>query len=1051
MKKIIFLFFVMLLSFSAMSQKIILTGIVTARSGVPLEGASVKVKSTTATTDKSGKFSIAVTIIPAVITISHVGYRTREVRTDSSNLYLIVLEEAAVTMKEVTVSNGYQEMKKESTTGSFDKIDNKLFNRAQSIDVLSRLEGVSSDLYVQKAGASAGIFIRGVSTLNAATTPLIVVDNFPYEGNINNINPNDVESITVLKDAAAAAIWGARAGNGVIIITTKKGKYGEKAKLNLNTNLTLQQRPDLFKDPAFLNANDFIEVEKFLFSKGKYDADISNTSTRPILSPVVEILARQRAGLLSATDADQKINAFRNLDIRNDYQKYLYRTGARQQYSLGISGGSATVNYLINGGYDKILSNAIGNLNDRATLYAVTNIRPLRKMELQLGLNFTSAKNNINSIGTVIPQGKSGLYPYAQLADSAGNALPVEYGYRLAYLDTAGSGLLADWKYRPLDEMQLRDNTSRTDDILLKLNAGYYLFKDLKASLSGQLEKSSTVSRNYNSLQTYYTRNLINRFSQRTAGGIVHNLPAGGILDHSEGRMSAYAIRGQMDYNHTWGDHQLTAIAGTEIRQSHVFSQNTTAYGYDDNTLTSSLVDYITNFTLYGNLGTSSIPNTSGFGDVLNRFVALYTNASYIFKDRYTVSGSARKDASNLFGVTTNNKWTPLWSAGLGWKLSGEPFYHLPALPLVRLRLTYGYNGNVRNDLAAVPTIRYQSVEAITNLFYGQVNTLPNPELRWETVGILNAGIDLGTKNDKLTGSIEYFHKNATDLLSPALVDPTIGVSQMTINSANLSGDGVDVKMNWKISDRVLKINSFLIFSYVTNRVTRYQNTIANKGGYTGTGFLITPIEGKDPFSLISYRWGGLDPLTGYPQGYLNGAVSKDYTKLVSPAQLSDLVFSGPTRPPYFGNIINSFSWKGITVSANIAFRFGYYFRRSSLNYTSLFNSWTGNQEFTDRWQKPGDEVFTSVPSMVYPAVSNRDKFYNNSDATVEKGDNVRLQDISLTYEPPFSKNFLKDLQVYVFAANPCLLWKASKAAWDPDYGPVPPPFTVTLGIKKTF
>lgn len=1046
----------MFLLFVTMMQQSIaqsITGTVTSK-GVALEGTTVKIKGEdkSTVTTKEGKFSLTSLQKQPVISFSHVGYKTVEVKAGSDTLN-IELEETAVTMKEVTVSTGYQELSKENATGSFDKIDNKLFSREQSADVMSRLEGITSSMQFQKVGAASGIFIRGLSTLRASTSPLIVLDDFPYEGDINNINPSDIESITILKDAAASAIWGARAGNGVIVMTTKKGKFGEKNKISFNGNVSFQKRPDIFSDQNFLDPAAFIGVEKFLFSKGKYDADLSNTSDRPIISPVVEILAQQRSGQLTAAAADEKINVLGQHDVRNDYAKYLYREGIRQQYSLGLTGGSATFNYLLNGGYDINLSNLTGNDNTRATLAAITNLRAGKKMDVQFSMNYAFSKANNNSIVPIIPSGKSGLYPYAQLADANGKSLPVEYLYRNSYLDTAGRGLLYDWQYRPLDELRLGDNASISDDILLKLGIHYKISKDMQAQVSGQYEKDFTTSRNYSSIETFVARNMINLYSQRSASGIIHNFPVGGILEHTQNTLSAYAARVQLNYSHTCGSNNFIAIAGTETRQTRSNTEGFTLYGYDDNTLSATSADYVTNFTLFDNFGTSTIPDNSRLSDVLNRFISVYSNAIFTFHNKYSFSASARKDASNLFGVSTNNKWAPLWSAGAGWKISEEPFYHSAAIPLLKLRLSYGYSGNIRNDLAAVSTIRYISVSPITNLLYANVSTLPNPSLRWEKVGILNAAIDLATKGDKVSGSIEYYHKNAVDLLTPTNINPTLGISQMTMNAADLTGDGVDLKLNFRITDRKIKINTMLLSSYVTNKVSRYLITNANKGSYVGNGYSPLPMEGKDPYSLVSYRWAGLDPMTGDPMGYLNGVVSKDYAKLVIPASFDDVVFTGTTRPPFYGNLLNSITFKAITLSVNIGYKAGYYFRRSGINYSNLFNSWTGNSEFADRWQKPGDELTTSVPSMTYPSITNRDKFYNNSEATVVKGDHIRIQDISLTYEP--SKIFtkaLKRFQLYLYANNIGVIWRANKYHLDPDLGTgLPVPFSFTAGLKAEF
>lgn len=1060
MKKIIYLLLALCFwRYSNAQQTKHITGIVINESKQPIAGATISIKgeNNRTITDENGMFSLTpVSTTTPILIITHIGYRTLELKPSANTNLNIVLQELSLTMKEVTVSTGYQVISKESTTGAYEKVDSTLFNRVISPDVLSRLDGIAESVFFSKVRSTSDIFIRGLSTLNSGTSPLIVVDNFPYEGDINNINPNDVESITILKDAAAAAIWGARAGNGVIVITTKRGKYGQKMILTINSNLTFQKKPDLFRSQDFLNASDFIDVEKFLFSKGKYDADLTNTTSRPIISPVIELLAKVRSGSISQSDADSKINSYRALDVRNDYLKYLYQNGIKQQYALNISGGSSTINYLISGGYDNILSNAMGNRNERITFHSQTGMRLSKKLEAQASITTTFNNASNDNIGTIVPGGgKNFLYPYVNLTNGDGSPAAIDYGYRSPYLDTAGSGLLLDWKYRPLDEQKYKDNNDKSQDILIKGGLTYQFSKSLHAEIQGQVEKALENISNLYSPQTYFTRNFINRYSQRTGATLKRNIPLGGILDNTDKKLEAYAGRWQLNYFNKWAQNELTIIAGSEIRQAHTFSKSNRVFGYNDNTLTYSNVDYVTNFTLYGNLGTGTIPNNAGFGDVVNRFFSLYSNANYSFKGRYFLSGSLRKDASNLFGVNTNQKGTPLWSAGTGWKVSDESFYHLHFLPFLKLRLTYGYNGNVMNNLSAVPTIRYASLDGITNLFYAQVSNLSNPELRWEKVKIINTGLDFALKKNTIEGSIDYYHKNAIDLLSSSPIDPTLGLPQMTLNTANLSGDGIDLQIKGKFGNGSIKYSFQLLFSYVTNKVTNYLIEFANKGAYAANGYTITPIKGKDPYELISYRWGGLDGQTGDPLGYVNDTLSKNYTKLTSPTSFSDMVFSGTTRPPYFGNIIHSISWKGLILSANISYKFGYYFRRNSLNYTTLFNSWLGNNDYANRWQKPGDEQITNVPSMVYPAVSTRDKFYNFSEATVEKGDLIRLQDISLSYSPyklRMGSYSFKNLQLYVYANNCGLLWTANKKHIDPDYGTgLPAPLTISIGFKAGF
>lgn len=1045
----------------SIAQNNTLSGVVVSvTTKLPVEGVTIQIKGTTqkTVTGKDGLFTISAQPIAGLV-ISHIGYKTLQLKSDDIKpLYIIIeLEQISVTMQEVTVSTGYQETTKESSTGSFDKIDNKLFNRSVTTDVISRLEGITSSLYFSKVSGTQGIFIRGISTIRAGTSPLIVVDNFPYEGDINNINPNDIESITVLKDAAAASIWGAKAGNGVIVITTKKGKYGQKQQLHFNSSITIQQKPDIFYDRNFLNASDFIDVEKFLFDKGFYNSNLSNTASRPVVSPVVEILAKVRAGLVTQVDADRQINALRKFDVRNDYEKYVYNEAVKQQYALNFSGGSSLMNYQVSIGYDNNTGDRNGELSERFTFYAANNYKLLRNLEIQSGISYSNNKSLDNGLADINPGGgKSFLYPYARFTDDNGNPLTVEKDYRMGYVDTAGAGLLLDWKYRPLDEMKLRDNTAGLQDIVLKLGIKYQPFKALQVEIKYQSEKSNQDTRSYYSSKTYLSRNLINRYSQRTGGIIKNNIPLGGILDSYHSDLSSYALRGQLSYSQTFSKlHDVSVIAGSEIRETQATSQRSRTYGYNDNLLTFSNVDYITSFPLFGNLGSAAIPSNTGFTDVLDRFVSFYANGSWTYGKKYILSASARKDASNLFGVNANHKGTPLWSAGGSWIISNESFYHVPVLPFLKARITWGYNGNVNNGFSALSTILYySSPSAITNLPYALTGYPSNPDLRWEKIRMLNMGIDFSLKNDIISGSIEYYRKNGTDLLSVEPIDPTTGSGSMIKNAANITGKGMDIKLNCKIFDGKFKLNTQLLFSYVTNKVTRYLNASSIKGSLPGYGYSINPIEGMDPYALISYRSAMLDS-SGNPVGYLSGIRSTNYSAITNTTSWDDLVVNGTTRPPYYGNFLPTFSWKGFSISANISFKFGYYFRKSSLSYYALFNSWAGNIDFEKRWQKPGDENYTTVPSMVYPANSNREQFYQFSEATVEKGDLVRLQDINFTYTAgtiKFKNYRLQATSLYIYANNPGIIWRANKQGIDPDYGThLPGQSAISFGVKTNF
>jgi len=1047
---------------TAKAQTILKGTVFNGQSNEPLAGATVTCTAckTNSITGADGKFTLLTTQLPVTLTVSYTGFATATLQADNlhtGNL-LARLEKKDVSLAEVVVvSNGFQNIAREKLTGSYEKTDNSLINRSVSTDILSRLDGVANSVFFSKTLNRGAFTIRGISTLNASLDPLLVVDNFVYDGDINNINPNDVESITILRDAEAAAIWGARAANGVVVISTKKGRYSKPMKVNLNVNTTISGKPRLYDDPNFLNSASFIGSERFLYGKGYYSSALLNTTTRPIVSPVVEILAKQAAGQLTEAQANEQINTLARYDVRNDYLEYLYRRGSNTQYAINLSGGGASNNYFLSVGYDDNLPAIKRNRLGRTTVNSSFHFKPARRLEIQTGINYSFTKTENNGLDGV-SSSKGRIYPYARLVDEQGRHLAVEKDYRQAFIDTAGGGLLQDWNYRPLDELQMADNTQKLQDIVFRLGLQYQFSKQLGIELRGQLEQATSTIENIYSYETYLARNLVNRFTIRNGNNIKLNLPAGGIIDNTDGNLKAYAVRAQVNYAGSLGKrHKLDAMAGSEVKEAYSRSRSGRVYGYDHSLLTFGSVNYDSAYLQYNNIGPKSkIPNSTSFSEGVNRFVSFYGNLIYTYGQRYTLSGSARKDASNLFGLSTNDQWNPFWSAGISWQVNNEKFYRFKALPVLRLRASYGYGGNIKSDISAVPTILYASgADNAFGLPYARVVNLPNSELRWEKTGILNIGIDWSTPEGRLSGSIEAYQKRSVDLLTSTPIDPTTGMNLMTLNTAHMTGKGLDVKLNAKITARKLGWNLLFIGSYVTNKVTR--NLFKPSSPSTlvsNSGINVNIYEGYDAYSIMSYKWGGLDSV-GDPIGYFNGVKSKDYNSIVNRPALTDLVRHGTGKPPIFFNLLNNFQYKGITVSVNIAGRFGYYFRKRTIEYGSLYAGWLGHPDFDKRWKRPGDELLTTVPAMNYPVNANRDRYYAYSEVTVLRGDHLRLKDINISYSfPPFTiaKRKIDQLQVYAYINNLGVLWKANKENIDPEYGNnLPNARAVSFGVRAGF
>lgn len=1005
----------------------------------------------------------------SVLIISYIGYKKQEIsfKLPLKEQLTVFLSQDEQTLQEVTINTGYETVPKERSTGSFEQIDNQLLNRRVSSNILSRLDGVTNSLLFDKRDPNnTKLQVRGVSTLFASTTPLIIVDNFPYEGDINNINPNDIESVSVLKDAAAASIWGARAGNGVIVITTKKGRYNQPMQISINTNFTIAQKPKLFNIPE-MSTSDYISAQRYLFNNNFYDDDLNNIQTHPPLGEVVGLLAKQRN--LPQTDVegraliDQQINEFQRYDVRNDFQKYIYQPSIGLQHSLSLSSGTENAKYILTAGYDKNIPELKGNESERLTLRFNHTQTLLKNFEIQTNISFTKNASKINSTGGYFGNynnGNRNLYPYSRFADGAGIPLAIERNLSKSFVDEALSHGLLDWSYKPLDELSFTDNNNAGQDIRINSAVIYKVSSAFKVEVRYQFGSYNLNGKNYHKQESYFARDLINRFTDVESGTLIRNIPVGGILDENTMRLSENSIRGQLNFNKQWGkDHQLSAIGGIEARETNTESRTFRNYGYNDDLLTYLPVDYLTEFPTYNDMfGSSRIDGNVNFGSLLNRFFSVYANAAYSFKNRYTLSLSARKDASNLFGVEANRKGVPLWSTGASWNISDEPFYKINLIPVLRARLTYGFSGNLPTDQSALTIISYApATDNVVKLPFANISNPPNPMLRWEKVGMINAGIDFGFKNNRLSGSIEYFSKKVKDMLGNETTDATKGFSGIVTNSANMTGQGIDLSLNSINTTGVLKWRTTFLFSYVKNKLTKYlsePSLYANT--YVGDGNALIPLMGKMPYMVVSYKWLGLEGLNGNPQGFYNGVTSNDYYNITNSTLLGDAAFHGSPLPLYFGSIRNGVSWKNWSLSVNIGYKFDYYFRRSSIGYYTLGNLGKGHSDFGKRWQNPGDEKTTTVPSFTYPLDIYRDAFYLNSEATVEKADNIKIQDIQMDYtfqSKPNRQNFFRQVQIYSYINNLNLLvWKANKMGIDPDFiNGLKTPISLSLGLKATF
>lgn len=1068
--------FILLLLFSgslcpdAVSQHIA-GKVLDAGSGEPLPGTSLRLPRAGSGTQAGtgGEFMLPAPALPDTLVVFLMGYREKRLPVPPGPAEIqIRLEVDVAALDEVVVSTGYYQVPKERATGSFTHIDNELINRSVSTHILDRLEGVTASLHVDRRhiagenapGSRPALRVRGVSTIESDESPLIVVDNFPYEGDLNTINPNDVESITVLKDAAAASIWGARAGNGVIVITTKQGRYNQKAAISFSSSVNIGERPDLHYNQRFLPSGAVMDIEAALFEQGYY-AEVPQTA----IPAYVELLINRRDGLAGDADFAEQVSLMEEADVRDEALKYLYRPSVNQQYALNVRGGGPAYRYYLSAGYDHSRERVAGNGYSRLNLNLQNTFRPLKDLELTAGVWYTrqQAENNGLTLSDLSVTG-FGVSPYIRLAGPGGDALPIVKDYRLPYVEqAAGSGLL-DWHYRPLDETRLADNSSNRTEIRLNGGLKYNFLDGFHLNATYQYMQHNRQSRKYFAPGTYYVRNLVNRFTQEDGTRII---PQGGILvNDGLAETVSHSGRVQLNYNRSFHrDHTLAALAGAEIRQQVTQGEPLSRiFDYDAELLTGNTsYDYTQRYPTRPR-GTSLLPAPgSGRTHLTDRYLSYFGNAAYTYLGRYTLSGSIRWDGSNIFGVKTNQKGVPLWSLGGSWEVSKENFYGWKPLPYLRLRFTYGSSGNVNKSVSVYPIASY-GTDPSTGLPRAALTSAGNPDLRWEQVRMVNLGLDFGGAGGWIRGSLDYYIKHAGDLIGLDYMDPTTGIIdgvfpalENKINYANLKTRGLDLELTTRILQGMVNWETSALFSYVRNKVTHFSTAEVSNIDYY---FYASPppVTGKSRDAVYALPWHGLDPATGLPAITPGGGSNTDYVAYYTGYHPDDLILAGVSVPPFFGSLRNTLSWKGLELSANITWKAGYVFRRSSMLPGGEYYS-NYHMDYFRRWQQPGDEMHTDVPAGLPERNSSTgyiNSIYAQSETLVTRGDHIRLQDIRLSYslfKADISQLPLQQVRLYVYARNLGIIWRADNHNLDPDYPAAyyPEPRSIALGIQVDF
>ncbi len=1041
--------------------------------GNPLAGASITLKEKKgigSTTNANGEFTLDVTE-GDVIEVSYIGYEPQIIRMTETLLRqqtMIVPMKMGVNDMDnlgVVVNTGYQSLPKERATGSFGRISGEEIQKKATPNVIDRIEGMVSGVLVNISQTDAGLLnsssrtnftVRGRNTINANQSPLVVVDGFPTELDLRFINSADIENITILKDAAAASIWGVRAANGVIVIETKKGAKNKGWKVDYSTSLSTTAKPRLDYQPM-LSAPEQIDFEQELIDKNVLYNPFTQVNPPPT-TLAADIIFRAQQGLITQEQKEAQLNELRTRDYKEQYERYLLQQPFNQIHSISLSGGERNSKTYLSASYTGERPNAVADLARRVTFDASHTVSFLKKVTFFSKFNVAMVKENRNGygIGPLMP-GINTYMPYDQLVDENGNRIQRSRSYySTKEAELVSKGYLP-WGFNYLNEMENRDNTNRDNTYRMNFGLNYKILEGLSASVQYMLEKRFLKTRNYANSNTHYARNLINNATSIGANGaLVYGYPKGGVLVESQTDLNHYNIRGQLNFNRNFHQvNQIDALAGGEIREELTTSFGNIRYGYNDRDLTSEPVAYGTQYRAAVTNSLIRLNDPSFNTYIQNRYISYYANASYTYKSKYTVSGSARIDDSNLFGADEKYRATPLWSVGGVWKLHRESWFGATWVNLLNPRVTYGINGNVDKTTSPFLIATIGGNDFLLGQTYANISNPSNPLLRWEKTATFNVGVDFSLFNNRLDGSLDWYMKKNTDLLGPAVLNPTLGFTQATINTADLKGRGVDLTLNGRIIDtRRVGWDSRLTFSYNTNEVvkTDLQQTAVN--------YYLTqtnPIIGESLDRLYSYRWSGLDK-NGQPLVYDETGKPVPVTTRVS--NKDALVYSGRTVPSFFGGWTNTFRYSNLELSVLLTYKMGYVYRKpSGGNYYSYTTQKRLHKDVANRWQRAGDEAFTNIPGVPVQSQINSPQRYLLSDLLVRRGDHVRLREVILTYTFPaavFGKIFIKGLQLGLQARNLGILTYEGEKM-DPDFIPsegqlnLPPSASVIGSVRVNF
>ena len=1101
MKKLLLAGLITSFGFAAGAQNSGVSGKVTsARDGEELPGVNVRVKNTTrgTVTNINGQYNIDTTPGDTLL-FSFIGFVTQEVAVGQRSVVDVQLETDAVELKEVVVT-GFQEVERKLFTGSAVNLkmsDARNIGMSDASQMLEgRVAGVTVDNVSGTFGTTPKIRIRGNTSINGDSKPLWVIDGVILEdlnnvssedvitGNANTLtassiaglNPDDIESFQVLKDASATALYGTRAKNGVIVITTKKGRSGQ-TRVNYSGNFSFHLRPS-YDQFDILNSVDEMSIYREMYEKGLVDI------TTSVKAKNYGALGKMFS-LISDHELDWGVNGTLNEEFLNEYETantdwfdVLFRDfSLQQQHSVSFTSGSDKSNSYYSVSY---LNDNGQTIADNVKRYAGTAKNSFYfsnrlSLDLKLSANYRQQKVPGTQNRDFDPitgrfRRDFDINPLSYALNTSRSIRPYDNNGGLEYFRR---------NYTPfniLEELELNYINITVGDISTQADLTYNIKDNLsfRSTLQGRyattkrehvIHEYSNQAEAYRSDGTQYIQDsnqLLYKDPDDPGAQPKVVLPEGGFNNVNEDELNYFYVRNSLNWSRTFDKHSISILAGQEIKYTNRKSRRADGIGvvYENGGVVNTsplMIDFLNQqgISIYA------------LSEDRERFAGLFINGGYSFNEKYIFNGTLRYDGSNRLGNSRDARYLPTWNVSGAWNIDRESFFNIEFIDFLKLRATYGLSANLGPNTSALLNIRSGVTLRPTDVeTYLYIQDLENSDLTWEKLKEFNVGIDFGIFDGRLTSTADVYFRNSYDLIGLFQSGGIGGKEFKNGNYADMQSKGFEFAVNTlNLQRKDFSWTTNFNIGYAQDNITRldFNPRIGDAVVQGGAAVLGGPRRG-----LFSTKFAGLD-YRGIPTFYDdNGEVVYNYDLQDRDNLTSILTYEGPAEPRGAGGLGNIFTYKSFALNVFLSFKFDYKIRLDdafSPRYTDFSSL---SKSFVNRWVVPGDELTTDIPVILDRSIVEGNDpdllaaydLYNKSTVRVADGTYVRLKTVRLSYNFPSAwvrRIGASSAQFFVEGQNLLLLYSDKKLnGQDPEFfsaGGValPQPRLITTAITIGF